>query len=140
MNRNHAKPPISPEKTPDDVCRTAVQLSLSRRGKSIREIAKLCDLGISTTRRHLRSLIAEGHAKQIGCGRGTKYLSRRLREGPGRLGTPSTNPDQITPGQKATPMADRRIEGTSLTHGKADQIIEDWRQSMLKVIQARKRR
>ena len=139
MNRKHNLP-VSPEKSPDDVCRTAVQLSLSRRGKSIRQIAERCDLGISTTRRHLRSLIAEGHAKQIGRGSGTKYLSRPVLSGPGKLGTPSTNPDQITPGQKATPLADRKIEGTSLTHGQADQIGEDWRQHMLKVIEARKRR
>lgn len=135
------QPPVSTEKTPDDVCRIAVRASLSpRRGKSIRQIAELCDLGISTTKRHLRSLIEIGYAKQTGCGKGTKYLSRRLREGPGKLGTPSTNPDQITPGQKPIPHADRKIEGTSLTYGKADQIGEDWLQHMLKAIENRKRR
>ena len=75
------KPPISTEKTPDDVCRIAVQLALSpRRSKSVREIAKLCNLGISTVRRHLKNLIAEGYAKRIRRGRGTRYLSSSPKE------------------------------------------------------------
>ncbi len=128
-----SKPPLSNEKSPDDVCRLAVRACLSaRKGKSVREIATKCDLGNNTTRRHLRNLIKMRYAKQVGRGTGTKYLSRSVLEGRGRLGTPSTNPDQITPGKKATPLADRKIEGTNLTHGQADQMIEVIREWTLK--------
>ncbi len=72
------KPPISTEKTPDDACRLAVRASLSpRRGKSIGQIAKLCDLGMNTVRRHLKNLLSIGYARKIGRGSGTKYLSSR---------------------------------------------------------------
>ena len=75
MNHKH-EPPISTEKTPDDVRRIAVRASLSpRRGKSVGEIAKMCDLSLNTVRRHLRNLIKIGYARQLGRGSGTKYLS-----------------------------------------------------------------
>ena len=70
--------PLASEKTPDAVGRIVVRASLSpRRGKSIGEIAELCDLGISATRRHLENLIEMGCAKQTGSGQGAKYLSSR---------------------------------------------------------------
>ena len=109
---------ISTEKTPDDVCRIAVRASLApRRGKSISEIAKLCDLGLPTVRRHLKNLIKIGYAKQIGSGRGTKYLSAR----PGR-------------------SARREIQVPNLTDEQADRLADGARESMLKLLNIWRRR
>ena len=105
-------PYVSTEKTPDDVCRIAVRAALSsRRGKSIREIAELCDLGISATRRHLRNLIKMRYAQQVGCGRGTKYF-------------------ELRPGISAR----RTIEAASMTHEQADRLADGARESMMKLI------
>ncbi len=104
--------PLASGKSPDDVCRIAVRASLApRRGKSISEIAKLCDLGMNTVRRHLKNLIKVGYAKQIGSGRGTKYLSSRL----GR-------------------SARREIQAPNLTDEQADRLADGARESMMKLI------
>ena len=85
-NKMKQQPPVSSDKTPDDVCRLAVRAALApRRGKSVREIATKCDLGMNTTRRHLKNLIADGYAKRIGRGSGTKYLS----SSPGKRSRPT---------------------------------------------------
>ena len=106
-------PPISTEKTPDDVCRIAVRASLSpRRGKSVREIADLCDLGMNTVRRHLKNLIKIGYAKRIGRGSGTKYLSSRI-------GRSARRKIQVVP---------------NLTDEQADRLVAGARESMMNLI------
>lgn len=74
-----------------------VQATLTKQGraKGIREIAEHCGLTIGQTRRALGRLITTCRARQIGCGRGTRYLARDC--GP----LQSENPHQMTPGQKA---------------------------------------
>ena len=112
------QPPISSEKTPDHLCMLLVLATLNKRGraKGIREIAEHVGLGINTTRRHLRRLIDDHRARQIGRGFGTKYLARDY--GPHA----SKNPWQMTPGKK---VVDVPLTGPGSGRGRIKPTLTD---------------